>query len=179
MSDVNDTAIERLQGVGCNQCGGTVDIPADARFVTCGFCGSRLRVERSQSALFTVEMDEMKARTRDLEQNVSALRHNQRVETLDRRWQSRLAELSVREGDDGGLRPPSLVNALLGLIGSLAPMALILSGAFGDVLTGFGPFLVLAVLGGVAKSAVELFKYQQFRRERAVYWAERARLTSG
>lgn len=178
MTDTESAQTERLYALNCNRCGGTVEIGPDARYTTCGFCGTQLRVQRSGSAMFTVEMNELKTRTRHLEADVSALRDDRQLEALDRRWAARLAELSVREGDNGNLRAPSLQNALLALLSAIAPLALILSGAFDGFGNGALALAGVAMLVGTAKAGAELIRYRQFRIERSLYWAERAKLTT-
>ena len=85
----------KVAAVSCNRCGGTLDVTARTNYTTCGYCGTRLRVERSASSIATVELDELRSRTDDLERNVTALRDDRRVEQLDRKWEARRAELSI------------------------------------------------------------------------------------
>ena len=112
----------QLTAVSCNRCGGTLDVGERTSFTTCGFCGTQLRVERSATALATVELDELRDRTDTLERNVQALRSDKRVAQLDRQWDVRRAELSIVNSDNEA-RLPTLHGALLRLASAMSPDA--------------------------------------------------------
>ena len=174
-ADHTQAGANSVTAVSCNRCGGTLDISARTNFTTCGFCGTRLRVERSATSLSTVELDELRTRTDDLERNVSALRDNQQIEQLDRQWEARRAELSISNGKHEP-RLPTLHGTLLRLLSALAPIVFLLSGQ----LNGFGssvlPVLGAMTLVGLLQAGSELHKYLQYRAASTDYWSERARL---
>jgi hypothetical protein len=167
----------QLTAVSCNRCGGTLDVAERTNYTTCGFCGTQLRVDRSTTSLATVELDELRTRTDDLERGVSALRDDQRVEQLDRQWEARRAELSISISN-GKHEPrlPTLHGALFRLLSALAPLVLFASGQLASFGEAILPFLAATTLFGLVQGGTELYKYTQYRQAAALYWNERSRL---
>jgi hypothetical protein len=75
-----------------NKCGGALDIPAAARFVTCTYCGSRLEVHRSGGAAYTEVLDAIEQRTERIAEDVGHIRFQNELEQLDREWMMRRAK---------------------------------------------------------------------------------------
>ncbi len=174
-ADHSQFGADSVTAISCNRCGGTLDIAERTNFTTCGFCGTRLRVERSATSLSTVELDELRTRTDDLERNVSVLRDNQQIEQLDRQWEARRAELSISNGKHEP-RLPTLHGTLLRLLSALVPMVFFFSGQFDGFGTSVLPVLGVMTLVGLLQGGSELHKYLQYRAANTAYWSERARL---
>lgn len=164
-----------VTAVSCNRCGGTLEIPERTHFTTCGYCGTQLRVERSATTLATIELDELRNRTDDLERDLSALRSDRLVEQLDRKWEARRAELSISHGENE-LRLPTLHGALLRFLSALGPLLLLVFGPFAAFGTTALPFVGAMMMFGAVQGGIELYKYLQYRQASADYWAERSRL---
>lgn len=84
--------------------------------VACNGCGASLRIVRTESAVFTELRDEVKA----LGEEVSELRRESKLRTLDDEWEARSRELVI-EGKEGRRSRPTrgaaVAVAALGVIG--------------------------------------------------------------
>jgi hypothetical protein len=81
----------KLTPVSCNNCGAPLEVADSTRFVTCAHCNSCLRVERTGNAVFTEMLEELEARTgqveartQQVEWSLKALRLKEEIEQLDR-----------------------------------------------------------------------------------------------
>ncbi len=164
---------DSLSVVSCNHCGGALDVDATTRFTTCGYCGTRLRVERSATSLSTIELDDLRERTDDLERNVSVLRSDRRVEQHDRSWELRRDEFMITSGDSDP-RLPTLHGALSRLIIALLPLGLVFSGWFASFGDSIVPIVLIVIVFGIGQAALEGFKYNRYRAARAEYRQQRA-----
>lgn len=164
-----------LAVVSCNHCGGALEVNERTHYTTCGYCGTRLRVERSASSLATIELDDLRERTDDIERSVSALRDDKAVEQLDRAWGLRRDEFRISNGD-GDPRLPTLHGALMRLVSVIIPLALLVAGPFNDV----GGYVPVILLGAAALAAVQAgiegYKFLRYRSARQAYEAERSAL---
>lgn len=164
-----------LTAVSCNHCGGALEVDERTNYTTCGYCGTRLRVERSATALATIELDDLRERTEEIERDVSALRDDKAVEQLDRAWALRRDEFRIAIGN-GDPRLPTLQGTLMRLVSVLVPLALLVAGPF----SGEGGYVALILLGaaalGAVQAGIEGFKFWRYRSARASYEAERASL---
>lgn len=165
----------RSTAVSCNHCGGALDVTERTKYTTCGFCGTRLRVERSASSLATVELDALKIRTDDLARDVSALRNDKRVEQLDRQWELRRDDFLVSNGEQEP-RLPTVHGALLRLLTAVVPIVVLASGQLAAFGSGVLPVVAAAILLGLFQAGTEGYKYNRYRVERARYRTERSRL---
>jgi hypothetical protein len=143
----------RIETLDCNECGAPLEVPEDVRFVRCGHCGSRLRINRESSAHYTEVLERIEKSTRALENEVRSLRVQNELRALDDAWRAKSEGMMVR-GKHGGTSRPSAVG---GVIGGL------LAGAFGVFWTVmvasngapgffvlFGVvFVVFAIVGGL------------------------------
>ncbi|WP_153556340.1 hypothetical protein [Roseimaritima sediminicola] len=105
----------KLISVRCNHCGAPLEVPPTARFVTCGFCDAQLVVHHSGSAHSTELLEEIKATTDGLVEQVEQLKHREEVEQLDRQWEITQRELQVH-GKDGRVSVPSKGGAIFGTV---------------------------------------------------------------
>ena len=72
--------MSRAVALTCNNCGASLDVPEQIQFVTCDHCNARLRIERSDGAVFTQVLEAV-AR---VEKQTSANAANVRVIELER-----------------------------------------------------------------------------------------------
>lgn len=68
----------------CNHCGAALDVAARTRFVVCGFCGQSLEIKRSESSVFTQEVERIAEATEQIAEHVEVLRMERELERLDR-----------------------------------------------------------------------------------------------
>lgn len=165
----------RLIALTCNHCGAPLEVPKAANFVTCTYCETRLKVHTEGGAAFTETIGSIDQRTRDIAEDVEAIRAHQQLEQLDREWLMDRQRFQVR-GEDGELSVPSMGVAM---IGSIAVsifgvfwiiMAINMGAPFFFPLFGVF-FIVFALAGGISMtSKAKAFgqrqhEYQRHRNE--------------
>lgn len=98
--------------VSCNGCGAPLDVSTSARFVTCGYCDARLRIEHTDSAVWTEEVEKL-ARdqqriVREQQKMSTELRRvklEQQLADLEREWEHTRQSVMLRR-EDGTLIEP-------------------------------------------------------------------------
>jgi hypothetical protein len=162
--------------VACNKCGAGLDLPGDARFVTCTYCGSRLEVHRSGGAAYTEILETISQRTEQIAGNVEAIRWQNELERLDREWMIRRDSLMVSD-KHGGRHVPGRGGAIIGSI-IAAVVGVIWTGAAGAMgapgfLVLFGIiFIIVAIAGGLYSFG----KAAQYEQAETVYNQRREQL---
>ncbi len=76
----------QLTAVACNNCGASLAIDDETRFVACTHCGSQLAVRREQGAAFTKTLLQISAHTSSMATNLEYLRLQNEIDELDREW---------------------------------------------------------------------------------------------
>lgn len=103
----------------CSHCGAPLEVPQEAKFVTCRFCSSRLVVEHSASAVFTRVIEALEQHAGDVSRDLETIKLQNQIEQLDREWQMDREQAS-RRGKNGRLQEPSV----WGTVGGMAVLAL-------------------------------------------------------
>lgn len=107
--------------LSCANCGAPLEAPEYARFLTCGHCGSRLRQERSGSAVYTELVDQVAqvaSSARDIAEGVSQIAAHHRIEALDREWEETRQGFVTRD-KEGHERDPGdsvVVPVVMGIV---------------------------------------------------------------
>lgn len=164
-----------LETVRCGGCGAPLEVPRGATFVTCRFCNTPLRVQRTDSVVFTEVLQSLQEKTDRLIDTTEILRLESELSRLDRDWDQQAAKLMIT--DKHGTRQPSRMGAMIA-----GPIVL----AFGIVWTVFAAamFPPMALFGvlfiGIAVWAMmhESQKATEWDRRRSEYDARRAVLQS-
>lgn len=109
-----------LVRLACDGCGADLELPDDARFVTCRFCEARLEVRRTDTAAFTrvrEAVERVEKKTKRLSNEVAELRAANRVlklqdelQQLERDWDEEKKSLMIR-GKDGTVSEPTRTSA--------------------------------------------------------------------
>ena len=99
--------------VRCNHCGAPLDVGTQTRFVTCQFCNSQLEIKRTDSSVFTQEVERIARNTDKMAENLEVIKLQNEIERLDREWTNQQAE-SAPSGKRGG--PQTTGGAILGLV---------------------------------------------------------------
>ncbi len=89
----------------CNHCGAALDAAARTRFVVCRFCGQSLEIKRSESSVFTQEVERIAEATEQIAEHVEVLRLERELERLDRERVEAAASSAgstLRGGDAAG-----------------------------------------------------------------------------
>ena len=80
----------QLISLSCNKCGAPLEAPEGANFLTCGYCGSRLAVQRNGSAYYTQVLDQIDHKTTQILNKVDTLvdmNVNVQWETCEITWE--------------------------------------------------------------------------------------------
>ena len=173
-----------LEPLTCNNCGSALDVPANVRFVSCAYCGSRLAVRRTESAAYTEVLERLDQRAELMAGDIEAIRLQNELERVDREWQMEREQWMVRN-KDGSVGSPSatgpfvaVVITLFGLVtvlsmdgvGTSVPIPVIILVFFGLAVAGFVAAVSRSQSHGAAEAA-----YRQ-RREELVRQLEENRI---
>ena len=99
--------------VRCNHCGAPLDVKTQTRFVTCQFCNSQLEIKRTDSSIFTEEVEKLARNTDRMADSLEVIKLQNEIEQLDREWSTKLAE-AAPSGKRGG--PQTTGGAIFGLV---------------------------------------------------------------
>ncbi len=164
----------KLVPVSCQNCGASLDIPDNARFVTCQFCNTRLAVQHTGSAIFTELLGELSEKTTRMAANLEVIRVQNEIEKLDREWSAEKDSHMIR-GKHGRVKEPDAAVSVFGGI------FLLLIGASACLSAPQTPFLAigfLVVIGGVYQIISGPIKAEAYRKAREAYESERRILES-
>jgi hypothetical protein len=157
--------------VSCNSCGAPLRVGTQVRFVTCQFCNTQLEIKRSDSSIFTEQIDRIADNTAQMAQDLEAIKLQNEIEMLDREAAA-CPDQSSRNGGPGG-RGGGLFGlafaiffafvcfGMAGIAGkSRAP------GFFALVPIGMGIFVVVGALMTMLKSSDRSERQDNLRRRR-------------
>lgn len=165
----------RLIALSCNHCGAPLEVPKSANFLTCTYCETRLKVHHEGGAAFTESLESIDQRTRDIAEDVEAIRAHQEMEQLDRDWMMDRVKYQTRS-ENGELSVPTAGGAIIGAVAVSIfgvfwiVMAINMGAPFFFPLFGVF-FIVVALTGGFGVAAkAKAFgqrqhEYQRQRRE--------------
>ena len=162
-----DRRAVKLLSLSCNHCGAQLDVPEKTNYVTCTFCGTKLKVERSGGAAYTEALEQ-------LAEDVGALKRQVEVDRLDREWQMRREELMVRS-ERGHVSVPTKGASIVGAV------VVVVFGVFWTVFAStiagpFGLFGLVFIAFGLFATIGSLKKADAYEREHADYVARRRQL---
>lgn len=100
-----------LINVRCNSCGAPLEIPAEAQYVTCKSCNSKLAVQHTGSSFATKAVSELTRRTEQIESEVEKLRLQNEIAALDIEWNKEREKHLIRN-HYGATHEPSASGAL-------------------------------------------------------------------
>ena len=166
-----------LLSVRCNHCGAPLQIPADARFVTCMYCRSELTVQRTEGSVSTEVLQRIEQKTDRMADNLGVIRLQGELELLDREWQMKREKMLVRNRR-GELTEPRDMSVLAGcaIAFFLAPfiMALGAGSFFHDRNSGAG--IVVLIVAVVAIHFIRANRRRPYKASLAEYEQRRAQL---
>ncbi|MFO0565220.1 MAG: hypothetical protein U0263_06135 [Polyangiaceae bacterium] len=168
-----------LVKLSCNGCGADLDVPDDARFVTCRYCAARLEVGHTDGVAFTrvreavarveKKTERLADEVRGLQAANRALALERELDALEKQWESEREGLMVRS-KDGTLSVPTETSAWA--MGAVAIVVGIGAAAMmrGDssLLLGF----VIALLGAGA-ALIQQQKAARYTKAHAAYLERR------
>jgi LSD1 subclass zinc finger protein len=143
----------QVQSVRCHHCGAPLQVPENARFVTCQYCQSQLIIHRTACAVTTEVLADLTRKTSHLGDQLSVVRLQGDLDCLDREWQMKRAELLGRD-PTGKLQEPRRVSPMQFFLVLVLCVPLVGTFARGDhssmVPVIVTVIVVLAILGSLA-----------------------------
>lgn len=157
-----------LERLTCSSCGAGLQVPAGIEVVNCRHCGSSLKVQRTDSVVFTELLQSVKQQTDRLEQTTELLKIQNDILQLDRDWDLQSEKLMIR-GKHGHTSPPSLVGAIfIGTVGTgfgVFWTTLVATSGAPSFMVGFGMlFIGVAIVSSIAMF-VKSIKYKELQRD--------------
>jgi DNA-directed RNA polymerase subunit RPC12/RpoP len=78
--------------VACHKCGAPLEVPGEARYVTCRHCGIQLEVKHNESAAWTEQIEDIKEQTEELVEQVAQLQYQNALDAIEQDWESFIAQ---------------------------------------------------------------------------------------
>lgn len=156
-----------LTSISCGNCGAPLQIPADARFVTCNHCRSQLAVKHSDSVTYTEKLEELDERTEQLQEEVQQLRFQNELARIDRDWEREREGYMITD-KHGRRHEPSVAGSVVGgivAVGFGIFWMMMLPAQAG----GFALFGVVFVLVGIGVSIYGYVRAQDYLRAERNY----------
>jgi hypothetical protein len=131
-------------------------LPVPRRFVTCAYCGAKLQIHRSSSAIYTEVLEAIDQRTQQMAADLDVIKRQNELEALDRQWMMQREQYMVRD-KQGNASVPTAAGSMIGELiaagfGIFWTITAASNGAPGFfVLFGLA-FVVAAIVGGVIGS---------------------------
>lgn len=157
----------KILSLNCNKCGAPLDVPRKAKYVTCGFCDSRLAIQHSGNTYSTEVIEQLVQTTSAIQDELADLKRRAAITDLDQDWERKKRSYVVK-GDDGSESLPSIFGIVVhGVIGTVMTLF---------ALTIFPPIglLFMLLIGGSFVSSVVKHSRYQMAQER--YRSQRRRL---
>ena len=144
-----------LTPVACHKCGAPLEVPNEARFVTCRHCGIQLEVKHNDSATWTEQIEEIQEQTEELVEQVAQLQYQNALQAIDRDWDRERESLLITHKNSGRRTEPNAAAAIFGIC-TVVVIGLIVAV---NVQSGLGALLVLV---GIVAGTFNLAKAKQF-----------------
>jgi len=100
--------------VRCNHCGAPLEVGRQTRFVTCEFCKSHLEVKRTESSIFTEEVERIARNTDQMAESLEVIALQNEIAQLDREWMALHGNGAANDGQQAG--PSSTAGGWFGMI---------------------------------------------------------------
>jgi DNA-directed RNA polymerase subunit RPC12/RpoP len=159
--------------LSCGNCGAPLQVPDDAKYVTCNHCASQLAVRRTDTVTFTEKLDEISQRTQRIEGELSELKSRQELEDLDRQWEREREGYMIAD-KHGRRHVPTVAGSVFGGVAAAVfgvVWTAMAANMGGGGLAVFGVvFIVLGVgigLHSYSKAQDYLVAERRYRRRRA------------
>lgn len=172
----------KLETLRCNHCGGPIEVPDSANFVTCNHCNSQLAIRRTDSTTFTEELGEIKSNQKQMMEQLAQIERQNRLEQIDREWE-RERENYMITNKHGRKSEPSEASAVLGAMIAMAFGIFWMIFTFslmkdhpspGGLWSFFPLFGLIPIAGGVGMAIYVYSKAKAYREAQRQYQLRRA-----
>lgn len=168
----------KLVSVDCNHCGAPLEVGETTRFVTCGYCSKRLAVQRTDSAIYTEVLDEIRQTTNQLADDMEVIKMQNQIEQLDREWAMEREGYMVRNKHGVKEPPVTGIGAVIAVLITL--VAIVFMGQLFMEVAGGSSMEALVILGmagfGILTVATAVRKGQRFQQGKQRYQTHRQRM---
>jgi DNA-directed RNA polymerase subunit RPC12/RpoP len=89
-----------IESLSCNNCGGPLDIPESANYVSCVHCSTQLAVKRTSSITYTEKLEAIQSQQEDMREKLVRLERESLVARIDREWEEEKQRFMIG-GNDG------------------------------------------------------------------------------
>lgn len=165
--------------ITCDHCGAVLTIEGTPKFVDCRYCGTSLRIVRTDSATFT----EVRKAVKAIDARVSGLQKESKLRALDDHWRKQKEKLTIGHGHNGGhgTIPSKQFALVMGLLGGATSILMLVMGlSIGrDAVTfGIATAMVVATITVIGVSMI-LHRGKMYERAERDYLAQRKALEKG
>lgn len=87
----------KILSLNCNECGAPLDVPQKAKYVTCGFCDSRLAIQHSGNTYSTEVIEQLVQTTSAIQSDVEELKRRAAISDLDLDWERRKRSYVIKD----------------------------------------------------------------------------------
>jgi hypothetical protein len=166
----------QLVAVRCQNCGASLKLEPEARYVTCKHCASQLEVRHTDGAAFTKVLEEVEDRLESTEKEIARLRLMHQLERLDREWDKE-KEGFASYSEHGNKTYPSPIKAVFIVVIGVVVVGFIL--ANGSLSGGMQGLVMLAAVIGIPVFAMMSHQeYRSFSAAEARYRSKRLELVA-
>lgn len=163
----------RVISLSCDHCGGPLDVPLRAKYVTCGFCDTRLTVESTGNTHFTRTLDQIDRTTREIARDVKDIKRQ--LDELDDQWRGSQRKYEIKSRPDIHRVPNPYEAVGFGAVGIVVAIVVFgISAAAGEP-AGIVVGLVFGV-GAALVLGINLQKCTRYKRSRREYEFGRRKL---
>jgi hypothetical protein len=161
-----------IESLSCNNCGGPLDIPESANYVSCVHCSTQLAVKRTSSITYTEKLEAIQSQQEDMREKLVRLERESLVARIDREWEEEKQRFMIG-GNDGQKTVPTdssfalsyfmiLFMIVFTIVSGMIfwPMAI-----WGLILTGGGVWHATHISKKAAAFQVARGRYKRRRRE--------------
>ena len=168
----------RTTEVSCDRCGAPLAIGERARFVTCGYCKARLKVEHSDSAVWTKALEQLKKgheriageqksilrKQRHLRAKLRVVELERELDEIEERWEGERQRYAVRTKRGEFIDPPAQQRNALFAIGAAAVFGVIMAAMKAEIGLAYGGIAIVPGVILLVIASRRLGPYQSARR---------------
>jgi DNA-directed RNA polymerase subunit RPC12/RpoP len=180
----------QVQALSCNNCGAPLEVPPTTAFATCGHCGSRLAIKRTENAAYTEVLGNISQNTETISRHtgqmsndLAAIRLQNELDRLERDWAARLqtyraAKTITLQSARRNLRNLQIVVGFAATLFTAAFLILLASSSATGSCLVMGLFVVGLPALGLLAATKRLRQAEAFDAEVTAYVSRRHQLYS-
>lgn len=168
----------KLLPLNCNNCGAPLEAPAGAKYLTCGFCATRLSIVQAGGSYSTEVLEAIDTRTQRIAEDVTALRRAEELAQLDREWEACRASYMTGNADGPMTVPSRSVAVFFAVALCIAGVAFTIMVSSVDAPPPIKFIGVIPIVIGIGGGLMLYVKANMYHEEHAKYMRLRRALMS-